>query len=95
MSDLNVETVGGYFEINSNPALQNIGLNDLLTIGGDLIITGNNSLTELGFDNLDYIGGSINISNNEFLLTEEVLTLLIQVGRSIDEENVTVEGNQE
>ena len=64
-------SIGGYFAISSNNALQSIaGLNSLTSIGGNLNFQSNNNLTTLsGFNNLASIGGSLYVNNNNNLTT--------------------------
>jgi hypothetical protein len=74
--------IGGYLEINSNPALTSLsGLDNITSFGNDLYIEYNNLLTNLsGLDNVTSIGTDLSIVDNNNLGSLTGLNSLISIG---------------
>ncbi len=81
----NIQSVGGYLNIESNSQLTNLdGLSNLTQIGGFLAFQSNDILENLdGLGNLTQIGGYLNIYYNSQLTNLDGLGNLTQIGGNL------------
>ena len=63
----NLQTIGGYFQVNDNARLTALNFSKLETIGGYFSISNNARLTAFDFSKLQTIGGYFQVNDNDGL----------------------------
>jgi cysteine-rich repeat protein len=84
----NLESIGGYFRMDSTALIDFKGFEHLTSIGGDFIVKHNQFMSSLkGLDSLTSIGGSFLITENGFSTSLDGPPHLVTIGGSLSINN--------
>lgn len=76
----NVETVGGYFDIDTNTALATLDITGLRTVSSGLYLSDNDLLTEYDISSLETVGTEMVIQNNAAITSIDASSIVTVTG---------------